>query len=153
MLESWGCGLYTSAAYTRVFTVSHSQLFVCHCICLMDGTFAGVQILSRSSLSRISEASRLGFRSFQISITSRVSSVIYMGSLSPQENGCVVQWRAKCCRHDFVNCSFCYPRVTGNLGYPYSIIVQINNLFPDKHRQWFTGLVKSTKEISRHPGF
>ena len=21
MLESWGCGLYTSAAYTRVFTV------------------------------------------------------------------------------------------------------------------------------------
>ena len=49
--------------------------------------------------------------------------------------------------HDFVNRSFCYPRlprVAWNLGYPYSIIVQINNLFPDKHRQWFTGLVKST---------
>ena len=23
MLESWGCGLYRSAAYTRVFTVIH----------------------------------------------------------------------------------------------------------------------------------
>ena len=55
--------------------------------------------------------------------------------------------------HDFVNRSFCYHRVAGNLGYPYSIIVQINNLFPDKQRQWFTGLAKSTKEISRHPGF
>ena len=41
----------------------------------------------------------------------------------------------------------------GNLGYPYCIIVQINNLFPDKHRQWFTGLVKAIKEISRHCGF
>ena len=37
--------------------------------------------------------------------------------------------------HDFVNRSFCYPRVAGNLGHPYSIIVQINNLFPDKHGQ------------------
>ena len=26
MLESWGCGLYTSAAYTRVFTVTRKKL-------------------------------------------------------------------------------------------------------------------------------
>ena len=25
MLESWGCGLYTSAAYTRVFTVFNAE--------------------------------------------------------------------------------------------------------------------------------
>ena len=25
MLESWGCGLYTSAAYTRVFTVVYNM--------------------------------------------------------------------------------------------------------------------------------
>ena len=25
MLESWGCGLYTSAAYTRVFTIIVSE--------------------------------------------------------------------------------------------------------------------------------
>ena len=27
MLESWGCGLYTSAAYTRVFTVNMVMTF------------------------------------------------------------------------------------------------------------------------------
>ena len=75
-----------------------------------------------------------------------------MGSLPPQEKWLRSAVEGKVL-HDFVNRSFCYPRVAGNLGYPYSITVQINNLFPDKHRRWFTGLVKSTKEIFRHPGF
>ena len=29
MLESWGCGLYTSAAYTRVFTVIAAVTATC----------------------------------------------------------------------------------------------------------------------------
>ena len=29
MLECWGCGLYTSAAYTRVFTVIWDQFLAC----------------------------------------------------------------------------------------------------------------------------
>ena len=62
-----------------------------------DSREISTQSSSKKSVSRISEAERLGFRSFQISITSRISSVINMGSLPPQENGCVVPWRAKCC--------------------------------------------------------